>query len=60
MAPEMEFSTLLETFPFDGPKDLGLLDVMLRFRFSYFCRPEDGSVMARECFLEKAPESWKN
>ena len=60
MALGMAFSTLLEIFPFGGPKDLGLLDVMLRFRFSCFCRPEDGSVVARECFLEKAPESWKN
>ena len=51
------FSTLLEIFPFDGPKDLDLLDVMLRYRFSCFCRPEDGSVVARECFLEKAPDS---
>ena len=42
------------------PMDCLLLDVMLRFRFSYFCRPEDGSEMARECFLEKAPDSWKN
>ena len=56
----MASSTLLEIFPFDDPKGLGLLGVMLRFRFSCFCHPEDGSVMARECFLEKAPESWKN
>ena len=56
----MVFSTLLGIFPFDNPKDLGLLGVTLRFRFSCFCRLEDGSEMARECFLEKAPESWKN
>ena len=53
----MVFSTLLEIFPFDSPKGLGLLDVMSRFRFSCFCRPEDGSEVARECFLEKAPDS---
>ena len=54
------FSTLLGICPFGNPKGLGLLDVMLRFRFSCFCCPEDDSVMARECFLEKAPDSWKN
>ena len=53
----MVISTSLGILPCDRPKGLDLLDVMLRFRFSCFCRPEDGSVMARECFLEKAPDS---
>ena len=57
MALGMEFSTSLGTFPCVVPMDLSLLDVTLHFRFSCFCRPEDDSVMARECFLEKAPES---
>ena len=56
----MVFSTLLGICPFDSPKGLGLLDVTLRFGFSCFCHPEDGSEMVRECFLEKAPDSWKN
>ena len=57
MVLELVISTFLGIFPCVGPMDLVLLGVMLRFRFSYFCRPEDGSEMARECFLEKAPDS---
>ena len=57
---ELVISTSLGIFPCDDPMDLVLLDVMLCFRFSYFCRLEDGSEMARECFLENAPDSWKN
>ena len=60
MVLETVFSTLLGIFPFGDPKGLGLLGVTLHFRFSCFCRPEDGSEMARECFLENAPDSWKN
>ena len=56
----MVSSTFVGICSCDDPKGCLLLDVTLRFRFSCFCRPEDGSEMARECFLEKAPESWKN
>ena len=54
------FSTFPGILSCVDPMGLSLLDVMLRFHFSCFCRPEDDSVMARECFLEKAPDSWKN
>ena len=46
--------------PCDCPTGFPLLGERLCFHFSCFCRPEDDSVMVRECFLEKAPESWKN
>ena len=60
MVLESEISTSLGIFPCECPKGLGLPGVMLRFCFSCFCRPEDGSEMVRECFLENAPDSWKN
>ena len=53
----MVSSTLLGNCPCVDPMGLGLLSVMLCFHFSCFCRPENGSEVARECFLEKAPDS---
>ena len=57
MVLETVISTSLGILPCDRPKGLGLPGVTLHFHFSCLCRPEDGSVMARECFLEKAPDS---